>query len=110
MGSFLTTTSSGRSFPHPAPCVCHSPCFSSFSFASSLFVWQHHSQRWTAMPSTFMLSTGSTATQSTDLMALVLGELDRRDLEEDDCCEQTQLLLWRIFLLIGQKHSLIDQI
>merc|ERR1712179_570654 len=30
--------------------------------------------------------------------------------EEDDCGNQTQLLLWGIFLLIGQKLSLIDQI
>ena len=67
--------------------------FCRFSFAWSLFVCRRLSQRWTATPSTFTLSTGSTATQSTgacfyrtprivtlnpsDRMASALGELDR---------------------------------
>ena len=63
-----------------------------FYFVCSLFVWELLSPRWTATRSTFRLTMGSTATQSTGgkknnlkyfsgHMALVPGELDRSDLE-----------------------------
>ena len=91
-------------------------------FAWSLFAWQHLSPRWTVTQSTFKLSTGSTATQSTGAANILinllwilqtlwlwfLGSWISGFWQEDDCGKPAKLPIWRILLLIAAK-TLFDR-
>ena len=82
-----------------------------FYFVCFLFVWELLSPRWTATRSTFRLTMGSTATQSTGgkkkptwnisqaIWLWFLGSWIGRIWKQDDGVKQTKLPLWRIHLI-----------